>query len=121
MGIFDRLRTTAPAVTNSDENRTDTTDQDATRLIDQGHVLEAVGKLDEALQCYLDAIRLAPNPARAHLNHGNILLLKGDLDGALDAFRAAIKHKPGYAGAYYNMGNALLNAGKLDDAVANYR
>jgi protein O-GlcNAc transferase len=121
MGIFDRLRTTAPAVANSDENRTDTTEQDATRLIDQGHVLEAAGKLDEALQCYLDAIRLAPNPARAHLNHGNILLLKGDLDGALDAFRAAIKHKPGYAGAYYNMGNALLNAGKLDDAVANYR
>jgi tetratricopeptide (TPR) repeat protein len=121
MGIFDRLRSTAPAVANSGENRTDTTEQDATRLIDQGHVLEASGKLDEALQCYLDAIRLAPNPARAHLNHGNILLLKDDLDGALDAFRAAIKHKPGYAGAYYNMGNALLNAGKLDDAVANYR
>jgi FkbM family methyltransferase len=73
------------------------------------------------MQRYLSAIRLAPNPARAHLNHGNILLAKGDLKGALDAFRTAIKHNPDYAGAYYNMGNALLGNGQIDEAVANYR
>ena len=95
--------------------------QDATRLIESGHILQAQGRLDEAMQCYLDAIGIAPNPARAHLNHGNVLLLKGDLQGALDAFRTAIKYKPDYAGAYYNIGNALLNEGKLDDAVANFR
>ena len=96
-------------------------EQDATRLIEQGQALEAQGKLDEAMQCYLEAIRLAPDPARAHLNHGNVLLLQGDLPGALAAFRAAIEHKPDYAGAYYNIGNALLNDGQLDEAVANYR
>ncbi len=106
MGIFDRLRSTG---------------QDATRLIEQGHALEAEGRLDEAMQCYLDAIRLAPNPARAHLNRGNILLLKGDLPAALDAFRTAIQHKPDYAGAYYNIGNALLGNKQLDEAVASYR
>ena len=73
------------------------------------------------MQCYLDAIRLAPNPARAHLNQGNVLLLKGDLEGALQAFRAAIRHKPDYAGAYYNIGNALLGNGQFDEAAANYR
>jgi protein O-GlcNAc transferase len=121
MGLFDRFRSAGQAVANSGEHNADTSGQDATRLIDEGHTLEAEGRLDEAMQCYLDAIRLAPDPARAHLNHGNVLLLKGDLDGALDAFKTAIKHKPDYAGAYYNMGNALLNEGKLDDAVANYR
>jgi tetratricopeptide (TPR) repeat protein len=91
------------------------------RLIDEGHVLEAQGRLDEAMQRYQDAIRLAPHPARAHLNLGNVLLAKGDLPGALDAFRTAIKHKPDYAGAYYNIGNALLGNGQFDEAAANYR
>jgi tetratricopeptide (TPR) repeat protein len=77
-------------------------------------------RLDEAMQRYLDDIRLASNPARAHLNRGNILLLKDDFQGALDAFRTAIKHKPDYAGAYYNIGNALLGNKQLSEAVASY-
>ena len=119
MGIFDRFHTTAPSNTNG--GKPDTSVQDATRLIDEGHALEAEGKLDEAMQRYLEAIRLAPNPARGHLNRGNVLLLQGDLNGALDAFRTALEHKPDYAGAYYNIGNALLNDGKTDEAAASYR
>jgi Tfp pilus assembly protein PilF len=116
MGIFDRLRSAAPP-----PGKPDTSEQDATRLIDQGHALQAQGKLDEAMQCYREAIRLAPNPARGHLNRGNVLLLQGDLDGALDAFRTALEHQPGYAGAYYNIGNALLGNRQFDEAVASYR
>jgi protein O-GlcNAc transferase len=120
MGLFDRLRSAGQAVTDSN-GKVDTSELDATRLIDEGHALEAEGRLDEAMQRYLDAIRLAPNPARAHLNHGNVLLLKGDLQGALNAFSTAIKHKPDYAGAYYNIGNALLGNRQFDEAVTNYR
>jgi Tfp pilus assembly protein PilF len=121
MGLFDRLRSTGQAVADSSASKANTSEQDASRLIEQGHVLEAGGRLDEAMQCYLDAIRMAPNPARAHLNRGNILLLKGDLPAALDAFRTAIQYKPDYAGAYYNIGNALLGNKQLDEAVASYR
>jgi protein O-GlcNAc transferase len=121
MGIFDRFRSSGQPVVDSTKKKSDTSEQDATRLIDEGHALEAEGRLDEALQRYLEAIRVAPNPARAHLNHGNVLLLKGDLPGALDAFGTAIKHNPDYAGAYYNIGNALLGNGQIDEAVANYR
>ena len=121
MGLFDRLRSTGPAATDSRANKAALSEQDAARLIESGHDLEAQGKLDEAMQFYLDAIRIAPNPARAHLNQGNVLLLKGDLEGALEAFSTAIKHKPDYAGAYYNIGNALLGNGQFDEAVANYR
>jgi len=119
MGLFDRFRSAAPSRT--DDGKPDTAEQDATRLIDRGHALEAQGKLDEAMQCYLDAIRLAPNPARGHLNRGNVLLLQGDLDGALKAFHTALEHQPDYAGAYYNIGNALLGNRQLDEAVASYR
>ena len=120
MGLFDRLRSAGQAVTDN-YGKVDTSEQDALRLIDEGHALEAEGRLDEAMQRYLEAIRLAPNPARAHLNRGNVLLLKGDLQGALNAFTTALKHKPDYAGAYYNIGNALLGNKQLDEAVANYR
>jgi protein O-GlcNAc transferase len=116
MNIFDRFRSAA-----APPGKPDTSGQDATRLIDKGHALEAEGKLDEAMQCYLEAIRLAPNPARGHLNRGNVLLLQGDLDGALDAFRTALDHQPDYAGAHYNIGNALLGNRQFDAAVASYR
>jgi protein O-GlcNAc transferase len=119
MGIFDRFRSTA--LSRTGDGKPGIAGQDAARLIDQGHALEAQGRLDEAMQCYLEAIRLAPNPARGHLNRGNILLLQGDLQGALDAFRTALKHQPDYAGAYYNIGNALLGNRQLDEAAASYR
>jgi tetratricopeptide (TPR) repeat protein len=121
MGLFDGFRSTGQASVDSSGSKEGSSEQDTTCLIGKGHALEAAGRLDEAMQCYMDAIRLAPNLARAHLNRGNILLLKGDLNGALDAFSTAIKHKPDYAGAYYNVGNALLGNTQLDEAVANYR
>ena len=43
MGIFDRLRSAAPS--RPGDGKPDTAGQDATRLIDQGHALEAQGKL----------------------------------------------------------------------------
>jgi hypothetical protein len=119
MGIFDRLRSAAPPL--GGDARPDASGQDATRLIDEGHALEAQDRLDEAMQCYLAAIRIAPNPARGHLNRGNVLLLQRNLSGALDAFRTALEYQPDYAGAYYNIGNALLGNRQFDEAVASYR
>jgi tetratricopeptide (TPR) repeat protein len=121
MRIFNRFGFSSPAASDSNIGNANISEQDATRLIGEGQALEVNGYLDEAMQCYLNAVQLAPNPARAHLNLGNVLLLKGDFKGALDAFNTAIKHKPDYAGAYYNIGNALLNAGKPDNAIASYR
>jgi predicted O-linked N-acetylglucosamine transferase (SPINDLY family) len=121
MGIFDRFRAGGLSAAEGSPSKALASEHDATRLIEQGHALEASGKIDEAKHCYLEAIKLAPNPARAHLNHGNILLLEGDLKGALEAFRTALKHKPDYAGAHYNLGNALLGDGQFDEAVASYR
>jgi tetratricopeptide (TPR) repeat protein len=120
MGLFDRFRSTGPAPAAGNSGKVDASEQDASRLIGEGHALESRGRLDEAMQRYLGALQLAPNPARAHLNIGNVLLLKGDLQGALDAFRTAIRHKPDYAGAYYNIGNALLGNGQFEEAITSY-
>lgn len=121
MGIFDRFRSAGCAVADGRKTKQDTSEQDALRLVDKGNAIEEVGGIDEALQCYLTAIRLAPNLAPAHLGHGNILMAKGNWQGALDAYGTAIKHNPDYASAYNNMGYARLVLGQLDGAVASYR
>lgn len=119
MGIFDRFRSSGR--TSAKSGGSDSSEQDAMRLIDEGNTLEAENRIKEAKQRYLDAMRMAPTLARAHLNHGNVLLATGDLEGALNAFNTAIKHKPDYAGAYYNIGNALRDNGQFKEAVASYR
>lgn len=119
MGILDRFRSAGRAV--ADNSKVDTSGKDALRLVDEGNALEDTGRIEEAMQCYLAAIRLSPNLASAHLGYGNILMMKGNWQGALDAYRTAIKHDPDYASAHNNMGYALLSLGQFDGAVASYR
>ncbi|HTN95135.1 MAG TPA: tetratricopeptide repeat protein [Gallionella sp.] len=120
MGILDRFRSAGKAAGDAGD-KSGTPEQDAQRLIEEGHAHEAGGRMDEAMQCYLDAIRRAPKSARAHLNLGNALLAKGDLDGALDAFKTAIKLKPDYAEVHCALGVALKELGQLEDAVSSYK
>src|SRR5574340_1595107 len=104
MGILDRFRSAAPAAGGGNASAGNA-EQDALRLIGEGNALEAQGRIDDAMLRYLEAIRLAPQLARAHLTHGNALLATGALEGALDAYRTALRRKPDYAGAWYNIGN----------------
>ena len=120
MGIFDCFRSVGKTADGS-KSKAATFEQNALHLIDEGHAHEANGQIDEAMQCYLDAIRCAPKLAHAHLNHGNILLAKGDLEGALEAFNIAIKLKPDYAEAHCSLGIALKELGQMDDAVNSYK
>jgi len=120
MGILDRFRSAGKAADDS-RKKAGTSEQDAMHLIDEGHIHEADGRIDEAMQCYLDAIRRAPKLARAHHNYGNALLAKGDLKGALDAFKTAIKLEPDYAQVHCSMGVALKELGQLDNAVDSYK
>jgi hypothetical protein len=64
MGILDRFRSAGKAADDVN-NKAGTPEQDALRLIDQGHAHEKDGRIDEAMQCYLDALRRAPKLARA--------------------------------------------------------
>ena len=121
MGLFDRFRSTGNTPVDGSQNKADTSEQDALRLIDEGNALEDTGRLDEALQRYDAAILLAPKLARAHLNRGNILSTKDDLSGALAAYNTAIVCNPEYAAAHYNSGNANARLGQHEAAMGAYR
>jgi tetratricopeptide (TPR) repeat protein len=79
------------------------------------------GKLDEAIACYRQAVKLDPKNALAHYNLGNALSEQGKLDEAIACYRQAIKLDPKFAPAHYNLGNALSEQGKLDEAIACHR
>ena len=119
MSLLDRIRSaalSAKAAAAGDDPETA-----ARRLIDEGNACEDQGRIDHALRCYDEAIRLAPSLARAHLNRGNILLARGDAQRALDAYATALACDPGYAAAHYNAGNACVALARLDDAQSSYQ
>ena len=68
-----------------------------------GATLKELGRLDEALASYNQAIALKPDFAEAHSNLGNTLKELGRLDEAQASYNQAIALKPDYAIAYWNL------------------
>ena len=85
-----------------------------------GIALQALNRLDKALTCYDEAVRLQPNFADAYANRGNILKELGRLDEALASYDAALLLQPDLAKAYCNRGVVLRDLDRLDEALAAY-
>ena len=73
-----------------------------------GIVLQAHGRLDEAIVAYRRAIALDPGHANAHSNLGVLLRATGKPVEAEAAYRTAIRLDPDHIDAYTNLG-ILLN------------
>jgi tetratricopeptide (TPR) repeat protein len=66
----------------------------ADRILESAHPLEDAGDVDTALSRYREAVDVAPDYARAHLNDGNALRKLERRDEALAAYRKAIMCDP---------------------------
>jgi tetratricopeptide (TPR) repeat protein len=82
-------------------------DREATALNDRGNALFDKGRIAEAIDCYRQAVRKAPDYADAHNNLGIALAGQGQIAEAIDCFRRALRANPNYANALNNLGNAL--------------
>jgi Tfp pilus assembly protein PilF len=78
------------------------------------------GELDEAMNHYLEAIRINPSYDDALNNLGVALAMKGQTDEAIARIRESIRYAPRKADAYYNLGNVFVMQHKLDDAANAY-
>ncbi|MDB3914351.1 tetratricopeptide repeat protein [Alphaproteobacteria bacterium] len=85
-----------------------------------GNTLKEIGRLDEALASYTQAIALKPDYAKAHYNLGNTLKEIGRLDEALASYNQAIALKSDFAEAHNNLGNTFQELGRLDEALASF-
>ncbi len=87
----------------------------------RGVALVALGRRDEALAAFCDALDADERAAPALVNLGNLLVEDGHASDAVDYYRSAIACDDGYAPAYRNLGIALKRLGRRGEAVGAFR
>ena len=90
-------------------------------LYNRANVFAQQRRFDEAITCYIEAIKLKPDYAAAHNNLGNALFLQGKHERALSHYSQAIQIDPNSVDAHYNMAVLLAQQGKTDQAIEKYR
>jgi tetratricopeptide (TPR) repeat protein len=91
------------------------------------HLLEEMGRGDEALAVFADLAVRRPYDVHNLACYGRCLQDQGSreaaavLDRVVAAFSATIRIAPDFARGHCNLANALAQQGKIDDAIAEYR
>lgn len=86
-----------------------------------GLALFNIGREEEAIQQYLEAIKAKPSYVFAHLNLGYAYFKRGNLQLAIDAYQKVIQREPDNPVAHLNLGYLYLNTGNKDAALAEYK
>jgi Flp pilus assembly protein TadD/SAM-dependent methyltransferase len=97
------------------------TDSNATAHNYLGMVRQRMGRFDDAIASYKEALRLKPGDAAAANNLGYCLLERGDVEGATEWLSRSLAADSRNPMAHSNLGNALRTRGDLQGAQASYR
>ena len=87
-------------------------------LVNRGASLGVLGRLDEAVATYEEAIRIEPNDARVWVNKGNLLSRLGRLIESMQAYDRAVALDPDYDMAWFNKAALLRKMGRDDEALS---
>ena len=86
-----------------------------------GFQLKAMGRLDEAIDSYQQAVRLDPTYAVAHCNLGHALYEKGRLDEAINSVQQALNIDPQLAARISTLAPPCIRKGRLDEAIDRFQ
>jgi tetratricopeptide (TPR) repeat protein len=89
--------------------------------VNLGNVLERLGRADEAMREYREALRLHPPHETARFNLAALIAARGDLDGAARLYREALALDPQSAEAHARLGGTLARQQRPGEAIAEYR
>ena len=81
-----------------------------------GALSEKAGRIQEALNANLKALKISPKDAEAHNNLGNTFKELGRLDEAEASYKKAIALDPDHADAYFNLGRLFKESRRFDEA-----
>jgi protein O-GlcNAc transferase len=90
-------------------------------LKNQGNAHLGNGQLDDAAECFRQAIALNPLYAEAYTNLGFVFRLQSNLGEAVALFRKAALINPNLLPAHLNLGVALMSLGQDDAAEESLR
>jgi len=99
---------------HSSEHRT------ADDWFDLGVAAEESGRLDTAVDCYMNALLAGGPQAETTFNLGNALYGLGQHAEASQRFLQSIEIDPDYVEAWNHLGNALAKLGRHDEAIRSY-
>ncbi len=85
-----------------------------------GNVLIKLGRLEDAVSHFEEAIREKPDDVNSHMNLGIALTLQKKSGEAIYHFSEAIRLDPNDADAHYNFGVVLAMMGRFEEAVDHY-
>jgi Tfp pilus assembly protein PilF/mono/diheme cytochrome c family protein len=83
-------------------------------------VLQTMGRVDEAIGLYRQAIRARPDVASVHNALGTALQARGAVAEAIAQFAEASRLDPRGTDAHYNWGNALLAMNRPQEAIPHF-
>ncbi|XP_031369309.1 protein O-mannosyl-transferase TMTC2 [Apis dorsata] len=86
-----------------------------------GSVLSAQGRVAEAEEAFVQALRYRPNMADVHYNLGILQQGRRNYEEAILSYQRAIHFRPSLAQAYVNLGAALASVGRGTEAAAVLR
>jgi len=90
-------------------------------LNNTGNTLSALGRNEEAIEAYKQAISVDPKCAGPYNGLGNALSALGRKEEAIAAYKQAISVDPKYADPYNGLGSALSALGRKEEAIAAYK
>ncbi len=82
-----------------------------------GMAYDHVGKLNEAVLNYNEALKIDPRYAQAHHNLGIVLIRQGNTEAAIYHYNQALQIDPNYSKAYYNLAKAYMKLNKIESAI----
>jgi tetratricopeptide (TPR) repeat protein len=86
----------------------------------KGISLATLGRREEAISCYDQALALDPRYATAWSNKGKALAELGRREEAISCYDQALALDPRHAAAWNNKGSALCNLGRREEAISCY-
>ncbi len=95
--------------------------RDAGALHNLGVAYAKLGRLDEAVASFREALELNPRSAGSHRNLGLALREQRKLTEALTHYAEAARLEPDNAAAHHDLGHILFDAGRHEEALPSLR